>query len=72
MASISGGVTSSRPRKRSGGPGWVVLSYSPYDGRLYNQIAIDHSQAMVGAAPILVLDMYEHADHLEFGANAAA
>jgi superoxide dismutase, Fe-Mn family len=56
----------------AGGPGWVVLSYSPYDGRLYNQIAIDHSQAMVGAAPILVLDMYEHAYHLEFGANAAA
>ena len=56
----------------AGGPGWVVLTYSPYDGRLYNQIAIDHSHAMVGAAPILVLDMYEHAYHLEFGANAAA
>jgi superoxide dismutase, Fe-Mn family len=27
---------------------------------------------MVGAVPILVLDMYEHAYHLEFGANAAA
>jgi Fe-Mn family superoxide dismutase len=49
-----------------------VLTYSPYDGRLYNQIAIDHSHAMVGAVPILVLDMYEHAYHLEFGANAAA
>ena len=56
----------------AGGPGWVVLSYSPYDRRLYNQIAIDHSHAMVGAAPVLVLDMYEHAYHLEFGANAAA
>lgn len=56
----------------AGGPGWVVLSYSPYDGRLYNQIAVDHSQSMVGAAPILVLDMYEHAYHLEFGSNAAA
>src|SRR5499425_3115643 len=56
----------------AGGPGWVVLSYSPYDGRLYNQIAIDHSHAMVGAAPVLVLDMYEHAYHLEFGSNAAA
>jgi superoxide dismutase, Fe-Mn family len=56
----------------AGGPGWVVLSYSPYDGRLYNQIAVDHSQSMVGAAPLLVLDMYEHAYHLEFGSNAAA
>jgi len=59
-------------RALAGGPGWVVLSYSPYDGRLYNQIAIDHSHALVGAAPVLVLDMYEHAYHLEFGANAAA
>jgi superoxide dismutase, Fe-Mn family len=59
-------------RSLAGGPGWVVLSYSPYDSRLYNQIAIDHSHAMVGAVPILVLDMYEHAYHLEFGANAAA
>ena len=59
-------------RALAGGPGWVVLCYSPYDGRLYNQLAIDHSHAMVGAAPILVLDMYEHAYHLEFGANAAA
>src|SRR5215813_8545202 len=56
----------------AGGPGWVVLSYSPYGGRLYNQIASDPSHAMVGAAAILVLDMYEHAYHLEFGANAAA
>jgi Fe-Mn family superoxide dismutase len=56
----------------AGGPGWVVLSYSPYDGGLHNHIAIEHSHAMVGAVPILVLDMYEHAYHLEFGANAAA
>ena len=56
----------------AGGPGWVGLNYSPYDGRLYNHIAIDHSHAMVGAVPILVLDMYEHAYHLECGANAAA
>src|SRR5262245_13088687 len=44
----------------------------PYDGRLYNQIAVDHSQSMFGATPILVLDMYEHAYHLEFGSDAAA
>jgi superoxide dismutase, Fe-Mn family len=56
----------------AGGPGWVVLSYSPYDGRLSNHIAVDHSHAMVGAVPLLVLDMYEHAYHLEFGPNAAA
>ena len=56
----------------AGGSGWVLLSYSPHEGRLYNQIALEDAQAIPGAVPILVLDMYEHAYHLEFGANAAA
>jgi len=59
-------------RSLASGSGWVVLSYSPSDGRLHNYIAIDHAQSMVNAVPILVLDMYEHAYHMEFGANAAA
>jgi Fe-Mn family superoxide dismutase len=53
------------------GSGWVLLSYSPHEGRLYNQVALD-AQAIPGAVPILALDMYEHAYHLEFGANATA
>jgi superoxide dismutase, Fe-Mn family len=56
----------------AGGSGWVLLSYSPHEGRLYNQIALGDAQAIPGAVPILVLDMYEHAYHLEFAANAAA
>ena len=56
----------------AGGSGWVLLSYSPQDGRLYNQIALEAAQTIPGATPILVLDMYEHAYHLEFGANALA
>jgi Fe-Mn family superoxide dismutase len=56
----------------SDGSGWVVLSYSRGERRLYNQIAIDHSHAMIDAVPVLALDMYEHAYHLEFGANASA
>jgi Fe-Mn family superoxide dismutase len=56
----------------SGGSGWVLLSYVPRDGRLINQTAADHTQNIAGAVPILALDMYEHAYHLEFGANAAA
>ena len=55
-----------------GGSGWVLLVYVPRDGRLINQNATDHSQAVAGGIPILALDMYEHAYHLEFGANAAA
>lgn len=56
----------------AGGSGWVLLTYVPRDGRLINQIASDHSQSIAGGVPILALDMYEHAFHLEFGANASA
>jgi len=56
----------------SGRSGWVLLSYARRDGGLYNQIAFDDSHAMIDAVPVLALDMYEHAYHLDFGANAAA
>src|SRR5438128_49181 len=59
-------------RSLAGGSGWVLLSYSPQEGRLYNQIAVEDAQTVPGAVPILALDMYEHAYHLEFGANATA
>ena len=39
-------------------------------GRLINQYAADHGQAIAGGIPILALDMYEHAYHIDFGANA--
>jgi Fe-Mn family superoxide dismutase len=55
-----------------GGSGWVLLSYSPRDRRLVNQFAAEHTQAIAGAIPILALDMYEHAYHMDFGANARA
>jgi len=55
-----------------GGSGWVVLTYMPRDGRLLNQYAAEHTQAIPGAIPILALDMYEHAYHMDFGANAKA
>src|SRR5436309_192202 len=55
-----------------GGSGWVVLVYVPRDGRLMNQYAADHSQAVASGVPILALDMYEHAYHMDFGANARA
>lgn len=55
-----------------GGSGWVVLTYSHRDSRLSNQWAADHTMALVGATPVLVLDMYEHAYAMDFGAKAAA
>ena len=49
-----------------------LLTYVPRDGRLINQSASDHGQSIAGGIPILALDMYEHAYHLDFGANATA
>jgi Fe-Mn family superoxide dismutase len=59
-------------RSLAGGSGWVLLSYVPRDKRLVNQFASDHTQSIAGAIPILALDMYEHAYHIDFGANATA
>lgn len=55
-----------------GGSGWVLLTWLPRDGRFINQYAADHSQAVAGGIPILALDMYEHAYHMDFGANVKA
>ena len=54
-----------------GGSGWVILAYSPHDKRLVNQWASDHTTTLAGGRPILVLDMYEHAYHMDYGAKAA-
>ena len=56
----------------AGGSGWAILAWSERLGRLINQWAADHTHNLAGAAPILALDMYEHAYHLDFGAQAAA
>ena len=55
-----------------GGSGWVLLTWIPRDGRLVNQYAAEHTQAIAGGIPILVIDMYEHAYHIDYGANAKA
>ena len=54
-----------------GGSGWVLLSYSPRDGKLVNQWAADHCHTLAGGQPILALDMYEHSYHIDYGAKAA-
>jgi Fe-Mn family superoxide dismutase len=55
-----------------GGSGWVLLTFLPRDGSLVNQWAADHTHALAGGIPILALDMYEHAYHMDYGAAAAA
>jgi Fe-Mn family superoxide dismutase len=49
-----------------------LLTCSPRAGRLVNAWAADHTHGIADGMPILALDMYEHAYHLDFGANAAA
>lgn len=55
-----------------GGSGWVLLVHSHRDGRLMNQWAADHTQALAHSTPILALDMYEHSYHIDYGAKAGA
>src|SRR5216684_5734855 len=55
-----------------GGSGWVLLTRSPRDGTLCNVWAADHTHGLAGGTPVLALDMYEHAYHLDFGSNAGA
>ena len=54
-----------------GGSGWVLLTYSHRDKKLINQWAADHTTTLAGGRPVLVLDMYEHAYHMDYGAAAA-
>lgn len=55
-----------------GGSGWVILAWSHRDQRLVNQWAADHTMTLAGSTPVLVLDMYEHAYAIDYGAKAAA
>jgi Fe-Mn family superoxide dismutase len=54
-----------------GGSGWVLLTWSSRDRKFVNQWASDHCHTLVGATPIVALDMYEHSYHIDFGAKAA-
>ena len=55
----------------AGGSGWTILDldFSTGDVRIY--WAGNHTQAVSFGAPLLVLDMYEHAYALDYGAAAA-
>lgn len=56
----------------AGGSGWMLLVFQPREGTLVNQWAADHTHALAGGVPLLALDMYEHAYHLDYGAAAGA
>ena len=55
----------------AGGSGWAILSWNRHTRSLHNYWAWDHMHGAVTGAPLLVLDMYEHAFHMDYGAAAA-
>lgn len=54
-----------------GGSGWVVLGYNLHTGQIENYWLWDHLHAPAATLPLLVMDMYEHAYQMDFGAAAA-
>lgn len=54
-----------------GGSGWVVLGHNRQLGLLENYWMADHATAPAGVVPLLVMDMYEHSYHIDYGAAAA-
>jgi len=56
----------------SGGSGWVLLTWLPRDGRLFNVACSEGTPGLAGGVPLLALDLYEHAYHIDFGANLEA
>jgi superoxide dismutase, Fe-Mn family len=56
----------------AGGSGWVILAYSPRDKCLFNVWSSDHTVSLAAGVPLLVMDMYEHAYQMDYGADASA
>ena len=55
----------------SGGSGWTVLGYNQHTKEVHNYISLDHTTNPPFTIPLLVLDMYEHAYQMDYGAAAA-
>ena len=55
----------------AGGSGWVMLGYNQSLKLLENYWMADHATAPANTSPLLVLDMYEHAFAMDYGAAAA-
>jgi len=54
-----------------GGSGWVVLGFNQQLQLLENYWMADHTTHPAYTRPILVMDMYEHAYQMDYGAGAA-
>jgi Fe-Mn family superoxide dismutase len=60
-----------RFRALGGGSGWAIVGLDLHEKvpRMYT--AADHTQGMSSGLPLLVLDMYEHSYHMDYGTAAA-
>jgi Fe-Mn family superoxide dismutase len=54
-----------------GGSGWVIFALNFHTGELHNYWAWDHMHNSPFSRPLLAMDMYEHAYHMDYGAAAA-
>jgi Fe-Mn family superoxide dismutase len=54
-----------------GGSGWVMLGYNRHFQALENYWMADHMHSPATTEPLLVLDMYEHSYHMDYGAATA-
>ena len=55
----------------AGGSGWVVLAWDFQRNEVRSYWSGNHTQACAFGQPLLVLDMYEHAYAIDYGAAAA-
>ncbi len=55
----------------AGGSGWAILGLSLATGDLRVHWSGGHTQGPANTTPLLVMDMYEHAFQMDFGAAAA-
>ena len=53
-----------------GGSGWAVLGFNKQFGTAENYWMADHMHSPAMTVPLLVMDMYEHSYHMDFGAAA--
>jgi len=55
----------------AGGSGWTILAFNQHTKELHNYWSADHTSNAPFSVPLLVLDMYEHAYQMDYGAAAA-
>jgi Fe-Mn family superoxide dismutase len=55
----------------SGGSGWAILAFNEHTKELHNYWQADHAHNAPFSRPLLILDMYEHAYQMDYGAAAS-